>query len=99
MTKVYFVAPEQDVIGDGENFDMWVAADNAQQAADLFAEGLAVEIDEPIRIFLTEEIYSGPPRMLSWDGRRDLHAAIDWSKLQIEHATPSYRYPDTPGPA
>jgi hypothetical protein len=91
---VYFVSPEQDVIGDGENVDMFVAAGSAQEAADLFAGNWEIEIPDPMRIFKTTELVDGEPRVLSWDGRRDLHANTAWNQLPIEMATATYRYPE-----
>jgi hypothetical protein len=91
---VYFVAPEQDVIGDGENVDMFVAASSAQEAADLFAACWEVEIEDPMRIYRTAETIDGEPGVLSWDGRRDLHAAIQWRTVPVETATATYRYPE-----
>jgi hypothetical protein len=95
---VYFVAPEQDVIGDGENVDMFVAASSTQEAADLFAACWEVEIEDPICIHVTEEKVDGEPRVLDWDGRRDLRASMDLSKLPTETATAAWRYPVSPQP-
>jgi hypothetical protein len=90
---VYFVAPEQDVTGTGDNYDMWVAAESFQQAADVYGAGIEVEVNDPIRVYRTSETIDGPARMLDWKGRRDLAADTDWSAQPVERVVSSYRYP------
>ena len=108
---VFFVSPEEHLnVLDGIYVDLWMAAENAQEAIDLFAAYWDVEITQPVRVYLTEETVTIPEAetkpwleaclkgRLPWnDHYVRLHETTDWTTRPIEHVTPTWR-PEEPTP-
>lgn len=101
--SVYFVSPEPHLnVMDGHYVDMWMAAESAQEAVDLFVAHWDVEIVQPVRVYATSETvslsgYDDDPHLeaclkgvLSWRDYARLHETTDWTAMPTEHIVPTW---------